>query len=185
DSAAGKLLIHQLDVADDASVKEFAKAIGPAPIDIVIANAGYFGGERQHKLGDIDFEEMAFTLNTNTLGALRLADALAKNLKAARGRFVAITSRMGSIAEAGSGYLGYRASKAALNMVVHALARDIGEFGGVAVTMSPGWAKTDMGGKGAPQEVDATVREMRKLIGALGPADNGRFLNWKGSEVPW
>jgi NAD(P)-dependent dehydrogenase (short-subunit alcohol dehydrogenase family) len=181
----GKLIVLPLDVAKDASVKAFAAKIGATPVDILIANAGVFGGERQHKLENIDYGEFIETLNINTAGVLRLGGALANNLKAAHGKFIAITSGMGSIAEASGGYLGYRASKAALNMVMRVLANDLKRDGVVCIPLSPGWAKTDMGGPNAPQSADETVREMRRLIERLTLGDSGKFLNWKGEGRPW
>lgn len=181
----GRLSVHALDVADRASVAAFAKAVGETSVDILIANAGVFGGDRQHRLGAIDYDEFDETLRINTLGPLRLADAFAANLIAARGKFVAITSGMGSIADGGEGYLAYRASKAALNMICRILANDLRESGVIALPMSPGWAKTDMGGPGAPQEVAPTVASMRALIARLTQADAGRFIDWDGSELPW
>lgn len=181
----GGLTVHPLDVADAASVKAFADAVGDAPVDILIANAGVFGGDRQHRLGAIDYDAFEETLAVNTLGPLRLADALAGNLKAAKGKFVAITSGMGSIADGGEGYLAYRASKAALNMICRVVASELGESGVVALPLSPGWAKTDMGGPGAPQEVAPTVAAMRALIAGLTLADTGRFLDWDGAQISW
>lgn len=179
------LSVHPLDVADDASVSAFCEGIGDTPVDILIANAGVFGGEKQHVLGDLDFDSFAHTFSVNTLGPLRLAQELRENLKAAKGRLISITSGMGSIDDASGGYLAYRASKAALNMVMHALAHDLKPAKMICVPLSPGWAKTDMGGPSAPQDVGETVREMRRRIGAYTLKDSGKFLSWDGRELDW
>lgn len=182
----GRLTVHRLDVGSDVSVSAFAAVIDSAPVDVVIANAGVFGGERQHRLGEVSATEFLDTLNVNTVGPVRLANALVRNLRAGRAKkLICVTSGMGSIAETGGGYLAYRASKAGLNMVWATLAKDLAEDGIVCVPMSPGWAKTDMGGAGAPQEVDDTVRDLIARIDAYGPADSGRFLGFSGREVPW
>lgn len=182
----GRLTAHSLDVADDDSVRTFANEIGAAPVDILIANAGVIGGDRQHRLDAFDAEAFMETLSINTGGPLRLVAALHSNLKAASGKFIAITSDMGSIAEAGGGYLGYRASKAGLNMVMRALANDLKSDGVVSIPLSPGWAKTDMGGPGAPQPVDTTIAEMIRRIDSYTLKDSGRFLDWNGRrELPW
>lgn len=182
----GRLTVHKLDVGSDASVSAFAAVVDSEPVDVLIANAGVFGGDRQHRLGDVSAAEFLDTLNVNTVGPVRLADALIRNLRAGRDKkLIAVTSGMGSIAETGGGYLGYRASKAGLNMVWATLAKDLAEDGIVCVPMSPGWAKTDMGGEGAPQEVDDTVRQMIARIDGYGPEHSGRFLGFSGREVPW
>ncbi|MEE2692669.1 MAG: SDR family oxidoreductase [Pseudomonadota bacterium] len=183
--SGGRLTVHALDVADAQSVKAFAAAVGGAPVDLVIANAGVFGGDRQHRLGAIDYDQFAETLAVNAIAPLRLADAFAANLRAAKGKFIAITSGMGSIEDGGSGYLAYRSSKAALNMICRVLANDLRPDGVFAAPMSPGWAKTDMGGPSAPQEVAPTVAAMRRRIEKLTLADSGKFLDWDGGEVAW
>lgn len=184
-AAGGRVRVLPLDVADDASVAAFARAVGDAPLDVVIANAGVFGGDAQHRLGEIDSAAFMATLNTNTAGPLRLANALLPNLKAARGKLVAITSQMGSIADAGTGYLGYRASKAALNMVWHVLAGQLKAEGVIAVPVHPGWVQTDMGGASAPLTPEVAVKGMRDQIAAYADAHAGRFLTWEGKELPW
>jgi NAD(P)-dependent dehydrogenase (short-subunit alcohol dehydrogenase family) len=124
-------------------------------------------------------------MSVNALGALRLADAFYPNLKAARGKFIAITSGMGSISDASGGYYAYRASKAALNMICRALANDLRTDGIICAPLSPGWARTDMGGPSAPQDAADTVREMRRRIAKYRMSDSGRFLSWDGRELDW
>jgi NAD(P)-dependent dehydrogenase (short-subunit alcohol dehydrogenase family) len=182
----GRLTVHRLDVGSDASVSAFAAVVDTNPVDVLIANAGVFGGDRQHRLGEVSSAEFLDTLNVNTVGPVRLANALIRNLRAGKEKkLIAVTSGMGSIAETGGGYLAYRASKAGLNMIWAALAKDLAEDGIVCVPMSPGWARTDMGGEGAPQAVDETVRQMIARIDEYGPEHSGRFLGFSGREVPW
>lgn len=180
-----RISVHALDVGDDRSVAAFAAAVGKGPVDILIANAGVGGGDKQHRFGALDFEAMQLTYSVNALGALRLADALVENLKARHGKFIAITSGMGSIGDASGGYFSYRASKAALNMIMHVAAEELKESGVVCIPLSPGWVKTDMGGPNARLEVGAAVREMRKRIAGFTISNSGRFFNWEGRELAW
>jgi hypothetical protein len=53
------------------------------------------------------------------------------------------------------------------------------------VSFHPGWVRTDMGGSGADITPQESVSGMRRVIAALTPQDNGRFLNYDGSEIPW
>ena len=59
-------------MADDASVARFHDAVGDRPVDILIANAGTYGGKRQ-TLGDLDFDAWRETFEINSLGPVRLA----------------------------------------------------------------------------------------------------------------
>jgi NAD(P)-dependent dehydrogenase (short-subunit alcohol dehydrogenase family) len=97
-----------------------------------------------------------------------------------------MSSGLGSIANNGRGTsVGYRASKAALNMVTRTLAMELADEGFVCVAMSPGWVRTDMGGDGAPLSVEDSVRGMLGTLAPLGPDRTGRYFNHDGQELPW
>jgi NAD(P)-dependent dehydrogenase (short-subunit alcohol dehydrogenase family) len=65
--SGGRVEVVRLDVADGAGVARVARDLGGRPIDLVVNNAGVWGGERQH-LPDIDFDAWLRTLQVNTLG---------------------------------------------------------------------------------------------------------------------
>ena len=65
------------------------------------------------------------------------------------------------------------------------LAKDLGGKGVICVALHPGWVQTDMGGPTATLTIDQSVPAMVKVIDGLKPADNGRFLSYDGSEMPW
>lgn len=178
--------LHGVDVADDAEVGSFKAAVGERPLDLVIANAGVYGGEHQSRLSDIDFDSWLEVLNVNTLGPVRVAAAFADNLKAAKGRIVAITSQMGSIADNTSGgFLAYRSSKSGLNGAWTSVALELKQSGVTAVMMHPGWVQTDMGGRNAPTTVEESISGMRRVIDGLSVADAGAFRTFNGKTLPW
>jgi len=181
----GKVTVHPLDVASDASVAHLASEIGDEPIDILINNAGVYGGDHQ-RLGDIDYEAWIRTFNVNALGPVRVIEALRGNLmKGREKKAVAITSAMGSTARHDGGALIYRASKAALNNAVRGLSLALKPDGLILAAMHPGWVKTDMGGANAALTPERSIASMRKVIAGLSPADSGRYINYDGSEIPW
>jgi hypothetical protein len=51
--------------------------------------------------------------------------------------------------------------------------------------MSPGWVKTDSGGKGALIDVKTSVAGMMNVIGKLNRASSGSFMDYKGEMIPW
>lgn len=186
DNSGGRVSVHAGDVASDDSIRALKAAVGEAPIDIVIANAGVMGPERQHRPDGLDFDGWLQTLSTNTLGPVRTAEAFLPNLKAGKGkRLIAITSGMGSTADTGGGYLAYRSSKAALNNAWRNLAIALRGDGIVCVVMSPGWVKTDMGGAGAGLSPQQSVSALRRQIEGFGPKDSGRFADVKGGDIAW
>jgi NAD(P)-dependent dehydrogenase (short-subunit alcohol dehydrogenase family) len=184
-ASKGKVTVHALDVASDASVAHLASDIGGEPIDILINNAGVYGGDHQ-RLGNIDYETWLRTFSTNTLGPVRVLEALRANLmKGHQKKAVAITSAMGSNPRHDGAALIYRSSKAALNNAMRGLSVALKGDGVIVVTMHPGWVKTDMGGPNAPLTPAEAVATMMSVIGALKPAESGRFINYDGEEIPW
>jgi NAD(P)-dependent dehydrogenase (short-subunit alcohol dehydrogenase family) len=125
-------------------------------------------------------------MHTNVLAAMRLLPIVAPLVAATRGRLAVISSRMGSIGErTGSGGSLYRASKAALNSVLADTAIAYGPRGATCLSFQPGWVQTDMGGAGAAITVQESVNWLRATLARTAPAQNGSFLNYDGTPIPW
>ena len=174
-----------VDVGDDASVRAFKAAVGPRPLDVVVANAGIYGAPRQMKLADLDFADWLHVMNVNTLGPVRIAAAFAENLKAAKGKLAAVSSLFGSITDSSGSYYSYRASKAALNMAFKGVALELKEDGVIALVMHPGHVATDMGGPTAPTTPEQSVTGMRTIIASLTPEDAATFRAFDGRNLSW
>lgn len=183
-ASGGRVTVHPLDVTEEGSVAAFKSVLGDQPLDIVIANAGTYGGARQD-WDDMDFDAWARTLAVNLMAPMRLAGITHRNLAAHGGKFIAITSGMGSNANAGGGMHAYRTSKAGLNKLVSTLAQDWRSDGIVAVPVSPGWVKTDMGGPDAPLSPAQSVGAMRKVIAGLTLAQSGKLFDYDGAALAW
>ena len=176
--------VHRLDVRDFKATAELGRQLAREAIDVVIANAGISPGHKV-SIAEVDEDAWLDTFAVNSVAPMALAGALLPALTRGEGKkLVAITSRMGSIAEntAGGSYP-YRASKAALNAAWHSLANDHREV--IAVVLHPGWVRTDMGGSGAPVGPKESIAGMRRVIARLKPSDSGRFFDFEGKELPW
>ncbi|HLZ84863.1 MAG TPA: SDR family oxidoreductase [Caulobacteraceae bacterium] len=185
-TSAGHVIVEALDIADGASVVRFAGALASGPIDLVLISAGTAGPENQHLLGALDFDRWAETFATNTIGPVRIADALRANLVATPGsKLVALTSGLGRTSQPGGDYLAYRASKAALNNAWANLALALRPEGVICTLLSPGWVKTDMGGEKADLTPGESVTALRAKIETLTMEDSGRYFAWGGLEQPW
>lgn len=181
----GRITVHPLDVSSEGSVVHLAQEVGATPIDLLINNAGVYGGDHQ-RLGDIDYEGWLRTFNVNTLGPVRMVEALRGNLmKGREKKIVTITSAMGSTARHDGGALIYRASKAAVNNAMRGIALGLKADGLTVALIHPGWVQTDMGGRGATLTPEASVSAVRKVISRLNPSDTGCYLNQDGAEIPW
>lgn len=177
---------HALDVTDAAQFTALAAALGTTPIDLLLSNAGI--GLETSAIGALDHDLVQRILATNTLGPLRLVDALVDNVAASSmRRIVLISSRMGSIASnLSGGHYGYRASKAALNAIGRSLAVDLFRRGVTVAMLHPGRVNTaGGGGADAPLSAQESVQAMRRTIARMGNHETGVFCTYDGQVIPW
>lgn len=185
EESQGRLSLVDIDVADSGSVKAAAQGDDGA-IDILINCAGVIGKPDQ-SVGSIDYQDFAHVLDVNVMGPARMTEAFAERVaRSSRRTIVTITSGMGSIADNTSGgYVPYRTSKAAVNMVMRCAAIELARRRIVCIVINPGWVKTDMGGPGATLAPEKSVTAMRGVIDKLTAGDSGKFFNYDGREYPW
>ena len=182
----GALEVHAMDVTDHAGVETVAKTLKSDAIDLLLNNAGIYG-PRPSSLGGIDYAAWEEVFRVNAMAPLMVSSAFVDHVARSELRLiVAITSDMGSVGrnDAGGAYV-YRSSKAAANAVVKSLSVDVAPRGVTVVALHPGWVRTDMGGPSALVDVPDSVAGMRGVIAGLGAADNGRFFDYEGAEIPW
>jgi NAD(P)-dependent dehydrogenase (short-subunit alcohol dehydrogenase family) len=184
------VFVQALNVTSDESVKELATALDGKLIDLLILNSAIFTRDG-NKFGELDFAGWRESFETNVLGAVRVAEALIENVAASeRKQIVAISTGMGSLETLestigfGSAYQ-YRTSKAALNMAMSILARDVRPRGISVVIFSPGWVQTDMGGANAALTPEQSIGGMRQVLGGDPMELTGKFLSYDGSIWPW
>jgi len=181
----GNIHLHKLEVTDYGAVKALASELKGEAIDVLVCNAGVSGSEAGD-LGRIDPKVWRDTFEVTALAPLMMAEAFVEQVAASKDRkLIAISSRLGSITHNDGARYAYRASKTALNMEWQSLSKDTAAKGLICVVLHPGWVQTDMGGKAATLTIAQSVPSMVKVIDGLKPADNGRFLNYDGTELPW
>ncbi|MEJ2129308.1 MAG: SDR family oxidoreductase [Woeseiaceae bacterium] len=180
--ASGASIVSGIDVGDGASMPALKEAVGDQHIDILINNAGIL--RRDNALGEIDYENMLEQYRVNTLGPLRVTETLRDNL--GKGSKVAIvTSRVGSIEDNSSGgNYGYRASKAAVNMVGTNLMHELRPREIAVALLHPGLVATDMTG-GTGIEPSDSARGLIQRIDELSLETSGGFWHAEGYELPW
>lgn len=181
-----RLSVHRLDVTRAESVYALRAELQDEPLDLLVNNAAVYL-EKYAPSAAIRYDEWRQTLEVNTLGPVRVTEALADRVAASRLRLVAVlSSHMGSIADIGAaGDTYYRSSKAALNAAMKGLSHTLGERGIGVLLLHPGWVKTRMGGSDAPLTPAQSVAGMRARVDGFGMAMSGRFLRHDGSEIPW
>jgi NAD(P)-dependent dehydrogenase (short-subunit alcohol dehydrogenase family) len=181
-----RLSLVEIDVTETGSIQRAAVEGDQGAIDVLINCAGVMGKSDQ-TLGTIDYGDWAHVLDVNVMGPARMTEAFLQRVaRSSRRTIVTITSGMGSLADNTSGgYIPYRTSKAAVNMLMRSAAIDLVRQRITCVVINPGWVKTDMGGRGATLTPEQSVSAMRRLIEGIGPKDSGKFYNYDGRECPW
>jgi len=180
-SNLGVRVIDGIDVGSGTAVETLRQELDGQPIDVLINNAGIL---LRDSFGDIDYDAMAEQYRVNTLGPLRVTEALADNLR--EGSKVAIvSSRVGSIEDNGSGgNFGYRASKAAVNMIGTNLMHEFKPRGIAVALLHPGLVATDMTG-GSGIDPAESARGLIERIDELTLENTGGFWHAEGYTLPW
>ena len=206
-SRAGRPLTHPkvaplaIDVTDEGSVaKAFAGIAGAtARLHLVFVATGVLHGEGfgpERRIEQIDPAALAHAFALNATGPMLVAKhALPLLRHDERAIFAALSARVGSIGDNRlGGWYAYRASKAALNQLLHTTAIEWRRRApnALCVALHPGTVDTGLSKpirRGVPPEKlfspERAAVQLVDVVEALSPADSGGFFAWDGSAVPW
>jgi NAD(P)-dependent dehydrogenase (short-subunit alcohol dehydrogenase family) len=172
-----------LDLAKPSSIATAAEAItSRSKFDALINNAGTMPRDGEENSGEILVSALRQVLEVNLIGTVDFTERVLPAAKAG-GHVIFLGSGLGSLNDvSGPWWPSYSISKAALSMYTQKLAHRLKGRNITVSIVSPGWVKTDMGGKDAPREVTEPAREIFRL--ATSPIPTGRF--WQsGGEIAW
>lgn len=199
-------VIEGIDVTDDGVGAPLQKALEGVVLDAVVHNAGSVNGTREmtgpsvmgdQKFDVVSMERMRAAFEVNTLGPLKVQQAVNGLMKAPGGKVVIISTGFGSIGDNGSGgTYAYRASKAAVNMVSKSMACDFKERGVAVAAIAPGMLITEFGpgaemmAKWGAKPVDQAVTRLIDAMDGMQLETTGQFLmiptaGGPAKEMPW
>lgn len=182
-----------LDVTDAPSVDRVLGAID-GPFDLVFVAIGTLaaGGAPEKSLDAVEASQMAKVLAVNTIGPALILRHIERLLpRECRSVVGILSARVGSIGDNKiGGWHSYRASKAALNQIVHGAAIEVGRKRkeAVIVALHPGTVETDFtagypGHKKVPAQEAA--QNLISVMNGLDVSQSGRFFDYSGAAVPW
>jgi NAD(P)-dependent dehydrogenase (short-subunit alcohol dehydrogenase family) len=202
--AQGKIVVvEDVNVSQDECVSKMHSVFStlsesPIPIGLLIHNAGLYGpaepfqnAKEMHAsqtLQNITMDRMRGSFEVNTLGPLRVTQALLPNLRASfRAKVIIISSLMGSLTDNTSGgHYGYRMAKAGVNMIGKSLSEDL-RGDDIAVGMiHPGFVLTGFGSSdGATatepmpgqRDVEPAVKGVLQAVETVTIENTGIFLH--------
>lgn len=184
-----------LDLTDPAAVDRVMGAVS-GPFDLIFVATGILarpGVLPEKSLRALTAADMAGMFAVNTIGpALILRHATRLLRRDGRGVVAVLSARVGSIGDNSlGGWYSYRASKAALNQIVHGAAIELGRSHrqSIVVALHPGTVATSFTAN--HQSTHPTVApevaagHLLGVLDGLSPADTGGFFDWAGKVVPW
>ncbi len=205
----GRRSTPAIDYDSPETVAEAARALAPAgPFHLIVCATGALHLEAraapasaqasartapEKRLDQLEADTLARAFAVNTIGpALVLRHFEALLAPKERSLFAFLSARVGSIGDNKTGgWYSYRASKAALNMLVKTAAIEIARKRPLAVVaaLHPGTVVSPLtrpviGDRAATAPADAATN-LLEVLDALAPDDSGGFRAWDGSVVPW
>jgi len=181
----GRAEIETLDINQSAEIAALRDRLAGRTIDLLFVNAGTTTHDPLARVGQVDRDEFAHVMLTNAYSPMRVIEAL-QDLVPRDGMIGVMSSGQGSIAnnETGSREV-YRASKAALNMLMRSFAARPEQKDRALLLMAPGWIRTDLGGAQAPFTVEDSAPILADLLVSKRGVAGLRYLDRFGKDVPW
>ena len=189
------------DLTDEESIARVAESIGVGgPLDLAIVATGILhsaGPQMPEKSWrSLDGEAMGRVFAINTIGPALIAKHFLPMMRRdERSVFAILSARVGSISDNRSGgWHSYRASKAALNMLVRNFAIEGARRNpsGIVVSVHPGTVDTALSkpfqhgaAPGSLQSSERSAAHILTVLEGLSSADSGGLFAWNGERIPY
>lgn len=197
---AEQVLAGSIDISDAASVAAAAERVAASgALDLVVVATGILHDDElqpERALREIDGQNMEEVFRINTIGPAVVAKHFLPLMnREDKSVFGAISARVGSIEDnRKGGWVSYRASKAALNMVIKTLSIEHARRyrNGVVVALHPGTVATNLSApfrSRVPEDSlftpQVSAGHLLRVIDGLSPADSGGLFAWDGSRITY
>ena len=185
------------DLRDAASLERLGHRLaGAGPFHLIVDATGALtiGGVGPEKsLAQLDADALHQAMAVNAIGPVLLLRQLAPLLARGDAIYAKLSARVGSIGDnRKGGWYGYRAAKAALNMLLQTAAIELQRRNPMlrVVALQPGTVRSRLSqpfqaGVPALLEPEVSVAGMVRTMLALEPRQGAHFVDYKGEVIPW
>lgn len=193
----GRSSLPRLDFQDEASVAAAAESVRTqGPFHLVLVATGMLHGNSggpEKRLGQLNHAHLLASFTINTFGpALVLAHFSSVLAKQERSLLAVLSAKVGSIEDNRlGGWYSYRASKAALNMLLKTASIEMARTHPQAVlaALHPGTVESPLsapfGNGHHKRSATESAAELLQVLDQLSPQDTGGFWAYDGQRLPW
>ena len=174
--------IEALDVRDHLAIDALAGKYADTAIDVLINNEELRPVKESHELGDLDFDVFDEYTAINVIAPLKITESFVEQVAASEYKLIvtitSIDSSLANVQEPGDYF--YRASKAAVNIIMVTMAPDLSQRGiavGLVAPLVP---------EGNYREVLASqASELRATINTFRGSTSASFKSSAGQQIAW
>ncbi|MCF6757908.1 SDR family NAD(P)-dependent oxidoreductase [Pseudomonas balearica] len=192
----GRATQPALDLAEPASIERAAAELaGQGAFQLIVNAAGVLHNESfmpEKRLADLNPAQLLATFQVNTFGPALLLRYFCGLLDRQRGVLAMLSAKVGSIGDNRlGGWYSYRASKAALNMLIKTAAIEVrrSQPNAVLLALHPGTVNSALSqpfrGAEIGRPAAVAAHDLLRVIDSLGPEASGSFHAYDGQPLPW
>jgi NAD(P)-dependent dehydrogenase (short-subunit alcohol dehydrogenase family) len=165
------------------------------PFDLIINTIGVLHTDRwlpEKRLADVQAGQLHEQFLSNAIGPALTIKHFSKLMNTAGGVFATLSAKVGSISDNRlGGWYSYRASKAALNMLIKTSSIELNRTQPnlVLVAIHPGTVKSRLSrpfrGDEIGRDPSEAANEILSILASLNASDTGSFKSYRGEDIPW
>ena len=187
---------HPIDYQNLESIKTCVDALASeAPFQLIINTIGILHtGDwmPEKRLADVNAEQLEELMRINAIGPALTIKYFSKLMDPAHSLMVTLSAKVGSIEDNRlGGWYSYRASKAALNMLIKTASIEWARTkpNSALIAMHPGTVNSRLSkpfrGEQIGRPASDAVADMFKVIEGIQNEDSGSFVTYAGEKLPW
>jgi NAD(P)-dependent dehydrogenase (short-subunit alcohol dehydrogenase family) len=185
-----------IDYQDFSTIEAAASALsGGAPFQLIINTIGILHSAEwmpEKKLDDLNPEQLQKLMQVNAIGPALTIKHFSKLLDPAGSVMATLSAKVGSIEDNRlGGWYSYRASKAALNMLIKTSAIEFARTKPniALIALHPGTVNSRLSQPFKGQQIGRppldAAQDMLKVLLSLNKEDSGTFISYAGERLPW